>query len=502
MPHGFPAIRLQIPVAWPRETTRFELHVSGACEDTVFVTVTVHPLPEVIAETDKEIRHGENVTLGRTNNDNFAYQWFPETGLSSPFVPQPVAAPDSSVTYVLTVTDRGTGCRNYDTVKVTVIDNIWLKILGGGEFCHGTSVRLSAESDTDTVFWFDPNGELLSDRSECEFAAEVTGWYFAVARQGRIESRDSVYVRVRKFALVVKDMKICEGESVELVAETHANIASWSWTPADGLTGPLTPRPIAKPDKTTTYTVTATDEFGCSNTATLTVNVTLKEKISFAIGEPTEAYPGSETKLLLTINSEEKISSLKGKIFFDGTMLSLSRKNVSSNSFGWNLDVRESSPGVIEFSGSGVEISSGEMLFPLFVYLSGRKETELRLEIEEPQSGICRIIGKKNSVFAPDKVCADSTRTVKVSGEIFSLGEVHPHPATAETKIFYSVAFPCHVKITLTNSMGEEIFSFVDEEKTPGRHELSLPKELSTGVYFIRMTAGDFVETRAMALER
>jgi len=58
------------------------------------------------------------------------------------------------------------------------------------------------------------------------------------------------------------------------------------------------------------------------------------------------------------------------------------------------------------------------------------------------------------------------------------------------------------VKITLTNSMGEEIFSFVDEEKTPGRHELSLPKELSTGVYFIRMTAGDFVETRAMALER
>jgi len=48
---------------------------------------------------------------------------------------------------------------------------------------------------------------------------------------------------------------------------------SYSWAPSGGLSDPNIKNPVAKPPVTTTYTVTVTDNNGCTTTANVTVNV-------------------------------------------------------------------------------------------------------------------------------------------------------------------------------------------------------------------------------------
>ena len=56
--------------------------------------------------------------------------------------------------------------------------------------------------------------------------------------------------------------QICDGASVPL---TVSGGDSFSWSPAAGLDDPFTENPVASPDATTYYTVTATDRNSCEN---------------------------------------------------------------------------------------------------------------------------------------------------------------------------------------------------------------------------------------------
>lgn len=66
------------------------------------------------------------------------------------------------------------------------------------------------------------------------------------------------------------DTSICDGESVTLT--TSGNASSYSWSPATGLNDPAVASPVATPNATTAYTVTATLG-SCTRTADLTVSI-------------------------------------------------------------------------------------------------------------------------------------------------------------------------------------------------------------------------------------
>jgi gliding motility-associated-like protein len=57
------------------------------------------------------------------------------------------------------------------------------------------------------------------------------------------------------------DQTILEGNSVQLNA--YGNATRFEWTPVTWLNNPLLPNPIARPEQTTTYYVTGTDNLGC-----------------------------------------------------------------------------------------------------------------------------------------------------------------------------------------------------------------------------------------------
>jgi hypothetical protein len=91
----------------------------------------------------------------------------------------------------------------------------------------------------------------------------------------------------------------------------------------------------------------------------------------------------------------------------------------------------------------------------------------------------------------------------------FSLGQNFPNPFNPETVIEYTVGEWSQagggreVHIALYDLLGREVVTLVNEARRPGRYRVALDARwLSSGTYFYRMRAGDFVETRRLTIIR
>jgi photosystem II stability/assembly factor-like uncharacterized protein len=83
----------------------------------------------------------------------------------------------------------------------------------------------------------------------------------------------------------------------------------------------------------------------------------------------------------------------------------------------------------------------------------------------------------------------------------FLLSQNFPNPFNPSTKIQYSVPQSFKVRIKVYDILGNEIETLVNEEKPAGTYELTWNAlNLPSGIYFYKIQAGSFVETRKMIL--
>jgi hypothetical protein len=83
--------------------------------------------------------------------------------------------------------------------------------------------------------------------------------------------------------------------------------------------------------------------------------------------------------------------------------------------------------------------------------------------------------------------------------------EVYPNPFNLSTTISYEIENSCNVSISIYDLHGKKITRLVDEFKAPGRYSFIFNTEhlnLSSGVYFCRMKAGDFFEVKKLILSK
>jgi gliding motility-associated-like protein len=81
-----------------------------------------HPPINAIAQPDV-IYRGQSSDLYAQSSSNEHFAWSPNTGLTNPYIQNPVATPEQTTTYLVQITDAY-GCTNIDTVVVTVLDVI------------------------------------------------------------------------------------------------------------------------------------------------------------------------------------------------------------------------------------------------------------------------------------------------------------------------------------------------------------------------------------------
>jgi gliding motility-associated-like protein len=108
------------PYAFPSSTTPYTLTVTDSTGSTAVsaITVSVLPLPIVIAGPDQTIIGGTSTQLQASGAVN--YFWSPVTNLSSQNSATPTADPGASITYCVAGVDAK-GCVSFDCTEIAVI---------------------------------------------------------------------------------------------------------------------------------------------------------------------------------------------------------------------------------------------------------------------------------------------------------------------------------------------------------------------------------------------
>jgi hypothetical protein len=100
----------------------------------------------------------------------------------------------------------------------------------------------------------------------------------------------------------------------------------------------------------------------------------------------------------------------------------------------------------------------------------------------------------------------DTTHTATAIGDKtdvivheFSLKQNYPNPFNPTTTIAYSVASASHLSIEVFDLLGKKVATLMDGKQNPGVYEVTFDAHsLTSGVYFYKMQAGDFVQLRKM----
>jgi hypothetical protein len=83
----------------------------------------------------------------------------------------------------------------------------------------------------------------------------------------------------------------------------------------------------------------------------------------------------------------------------------------------------------------------------------------------------------------------------------FALMQNYPNPFNPSTTIKFEIARPSDVKLAVYTSDGREVAVLVNERREAGSYQVKVDgSNLSSGVYFYRINAGDFVQTRKLVL--
>ena len=85
--------------------------------------------------------------------------------------------------------------------------------------------------------------------------------------------------------------------------------------------------------------------------------------------------------------------------------------------------------------------------------------------------------------------------------EKFILFQNYPNPFNPSTTINFYVPNTSFVNLKVYNVLGNELATLVNGEKPAGNYEVQFDAtEISSGIYFYKLQAGSFSNTRKMAL--
>lgn len=84
---------------------------------------------------------------------------------------------------------------------------------------------------------------------------------------------------------------------------------------------------------------------------------------------------------------------------------------------------------------------------------------------------------------------------------LFTLLQNYPNPFNPSTKVDFAIPYRSFVSLKVYNALGSEVKSLISSEKNAGKYEVEFnASNLSSGIYYCRLQAGDIVKTNKMLL--
>jgi gliding motility-associated-like protein len=243
-------------IAEPTDTTTYTVTVTNeyGCTASDAITINVRPDIGIDAGADQSICAGQTTTL--TASGGISYIW--STGETSATI---TVSPSDTTIYYVTGTDGQ--CNDIDSVIVNVYPNmISLVMTPDTQVCMGYTINLEVHG-AQTYLW-------STGATDSTIQVIVTGdtTYYVTGYAYGCEREDSVMIThlpLPVFSLG-NDTTICYNDTIMIAAPSGFSGYQWN-------TGDTTNFIIAEPTDTTTYTVTVTNEYGCTASDAITINV-------------------------------------------------------------------------------------------------------------------------------------------------------------------------------------------------------------------------------------
>jgi hypothetical protein len=123
----------------------------------------------------------------------------------------------------------------------------------------------------------------------------------------------------------------------------------------------------------------------------------------------------------------------------------------------------------------------------------GRGKNETMCAVEE---GVVEQAAATSLITTPEQ----SAEVTTVPSRPELIGN-YPNPFNPSTTIRYGLPLKSQVTLTVFNTLGEQVAELVNGEMEAGYHQVKFDGSgLSSGVYFYRIQAGDFVSTKSMLI--
>ena len=239
------------------------------------------------------------------NAGGYSYSWAPAAGLSNTNIANPVATPNATTTYTVTVTENGS-CTAPQTSALTVTVNPLptATVSGTVELCQGeaspTVTFTGANGTAPYTITYDINGtsQTIVASSNATLSAQTANpgvyTYTLVsvedANQCSQNQNSAATVTVNGLPIVNAgpDQVLCEpnGVTPSQVTLNGSGAVTYSWDNSAQNGVPFTP-PVGQ----TTYTVTGTDANGCEDTDQMTVT---SLTLPVANGAPSDTYGNAD----------------------------------------------------------------------------------------------------------------------------------------------------------------------------------------------------------------
>lgn len=264
-----------------------------------------------------------------------------------------------------------------------------------------------------------------------------------------------------------------------------------------------------------TATGIVNESFGVTRIGTLDMGVQLSQNGT-----------GLEIPLPLIISTSE-VNSLTGGTLpaesYEGVLVKIENVTVLDANADGNVDGPD--------EGSGGSRNYGE------IYITDESNVQMRLELQdgthdfhnfwdaslenigtrietghtfESITGILfysfsnyKLVPRKNDDFVGHVTDVENSNIIP---EEYSLSQNYPNPFNPTTTISFSIpniasSFNSNVTLKIYDLLGREVNTLVNEVKQPGSYQVQFDaSELSSGIYFYALSAGDFYQTKKLVL--
>jgi predicted transcriptional regulator len=242
----------------PAASTTYRVTATDAngCTGTSATTVTVNALPQVTV-TGNNVCQGASTIVAATGGTSYAWS----TGQTTASF---TVTPSATTNYVVTVTNAS-ACTATGSRQITVNPLPTVSITGNNSICSNQSTTLTASGPSGATFGWS-NGATTSSitvapQTNTTYSVTVTSQQGCTASSSRQVTVNGLSINVA----ITGDNQICLGESTTLTASGGT---SYTWS-----TGNTGANLTVSPTSSTIYSVTATDQNGCSGTSSRAVTV-------------------------------------------------------------------------------------------------------------------------------------------------------------------------------------------------------------------------------------